>query len=225
MARDSSSNETPPVVKARRFLGWFAIFGKPGVTERFKTLLIVFLGLLAASQSVSINMLLPMKERIPYFVESDTVTGRVVKTDKAARQFKPGESNIRFFLGQWVQEVMTIDSRTKEFLLPAANLMTRGQARDELREWLTKDKVLERLANNPLLKRSVHVVSKSDVGGNVMLVRVELEERDGSAGQSRVIRKVITVHYVLLPSEKEDELDDNPIGFFVTHFVVNDENS
>ena len=225
MARDSSSNETPQAVKTRRFLGWFAVFGKPGVTERFKTLLIVFLGLLAASMSVSINMLLPLKERVPYFVESDTVTGRVVKTDKAARQFKPGESNIRYFISQWVLDAMTIDSRTKEYLIPAAYLKTRGQARDELRDWLTKDKTLERLVDNPLLKRSVHIVSKSVVGDGVMLVRVELEERDGSNGQSKVIRKVMTIHYVLLPSEKEEELDDNPIGFFITHFVINDENS
>lgn len=224
MARNAS-NETPQVVKARRFLGWFAIFGKPGVGDRLKTLLIVFLGVLVVSMSVSINMLLPLKERVPYFVESDSVTGRVVKTDKAARQFKPSEVNIRYFISQWVQDALTIDVRTKEYLIPSAYLKTRGQAKNELRDWLIKDKTLERLSDSPMLKRSVHIVSKSEVTDGVMLVRVELEERDGSNAQPRIIRKVITIQYVLLPSEKEEDLDGNPIGFFITHFVINDENS
>lgn len=224
MADNFGSNENPQAIKERRFRGWFGAFGKHNVTERSKTLLIVFLGILAFSESVTINMLFPLKERVPYWVESDPLSGRVVKSDKVARQFKPDEANIRYFIGKWVENAMTIDSRTKEYLIPDAYLMTRGQARDELREWLVKDRTLERLDENPLLKRSVHIVSRSSVGDSgVMLVRVELEERDGANSAPRVTRKVISVQYATVPSDKEEELDANPIGFCVTHFVVNNE--
>ena len=76
--------------------------------------------------------MLPLKERIPYFVEADARSGEVRSSTSVAQIFKPDEKNLRFFLGRWTTNLLTIDTRSKEYLLPESYMYLRGAA---LAEW------------------------------------------------------------------------------------------
>lgn len=217
--------DPPPATLGRRFQGWYAFAEKPNLQARRMGIVAVFALVLAGIEGVALIQLMPLKERVPYFVEVEAGTGQVSASAKTAAKFDPGEANIRFFLNKWVTNAFTIDpARTKELLLPEAYAFTRGAARDQLRTWIgLTDKTLERMADNNQLRRDVKIASISFIAPGVVMVRAVFSERTGGSNTLIERRKAITINFGLLPTEKDEDILWNPIGLYINHFVINDE--
>lgn len=191
---------------------------------RGRMLVATFAGI-AILEAVALAGLTPLKERAPYFVEVEQATGRVMASDRAARDFAPDDNNKRYFIKDWVQSMFSIDgARSKGVLLPRAKSMTRSKASTQYSEWLDRDRTLARLIEDPDLSRSVEVRSISFVPGadSVAIVRA-MFHADSKYGGRQSEGKVITLHFAIIPPQTDEEILRNPIGLYITEFNVDSE--
>lgn len=202
-----------------------AMQGKEKAAAGRSRILVATLAGIALIEAATIMQMMPLKERVPYFVEVEQTTGRVAPSDRAAKTFVADENNKRYFIKDWVQAMFSIDqARTKAILLPRAKSMTRGKATNQYSEWLDRDQTLRRMIEEPELSRSVELRSISFVPGaeNVAIIRA-LFHTEGKYGGRKTDGKVITVTFALIPPETDEEILQNPIGLFVTEFNVDSE--
>ncbi len=202
-----------------------AIAAKDKAARARSRLLVGGLLALALLEGFALWQLIPLKERVPYFVEVERATGRVVASEQVARSFSPDEANRRYFLKEWAQSLLTIDPvRSKSDLLPRARAMVRSKAVEQFDAWIERDQTLKRLVERPDLSRAAEVVSISFVPGaeNVAMIRLVLTTRSkyDSAVQDG---KVLTVHYALVPPQTDEEILRNPIGLVITDFAIDNE--
>jgi type IV secretory pathway component VirB8 len=214
-----NEDRTPPGASLKGLEFWLHAFEAPRVQAR-RSLIVACLALIVVfAQGVAIMLMLPLKERVPYFIEAETSTGRVIASEKTAIQFKVDQINLRYHLGEWAKNLLTIDSRTKEYLLPASYILCRAGALEDWRRWVDEtDKPLDKLVRNPTSRREALIVSVSFISNGVAQIRVVLRER----GKSDV-RKAIIVHYAILPPTTDEEVHANPIGLNITNFTISDE--
>lgn len=199
--------------------------GKEKAARGRNSLLIGGLVGVALIQGVALVSMLPLKERIPYYLEVEQATGRVVPTSNVAKSFIPDENNKRYFLKEWVAAMFSIDQlRSRDILLPKAKSMSRGKAIGHYTGWLSRDKTIERMIEKPELTRVVQVKSISFVPGaeNVAIIRATFRT-EGVAGEALEEGKVITLSYAIVPPQTDEEILRNPIGLFITEFNVDSE--
>lgn len=210
-------NDTPLAAKGREFKGWLKVFEDPRLENRQKnTLIVILLGAIIA-MSLALYGMAPLKQKVPYFVESDSNSGAVSISNKVAREFKPDQSNAAYFIKVFIRDTLTIDSRlSPEIYLPEAFAMTRGNAVQQFRQFLVDSKIMDKIAADPNFKRDVKMISlPSFISESVALARYQL-----STEQKRY---AMTIHYAFIPPETDDERLRNPIGFYITDFVINEE--
>ncbi|MBZ0296607.1 MAG: type IV secretion system protein [Anaerolineae bacterium] len=216
-------DRTPPGARREGLGNWIEAFEAPRAQSRRLAFVASAVSAVAILQGIAIWQMLPLKERIPYFVEADARSGEVRSSTSVAQIFKPDEKNLRFFLGRWTTNLLTIDTRSKEYLLPESYMYLRGAALAEWSEWVTKrDQPLKKLVENANYRREARVSSISLVADGVALVRVTLVGRTG-ASAAQEIRKLVTIHYSFVPAESEDDVLKNPLGLYITHFTISDE--
>jgi len=174
------------------------------------------------AQGFAIKAILPLKERIPYFVETSS-SGAVSVSQKVGQEFKPEQNNIRYFINMWVRDSFSVDSRlTTELYFPEAYSMSRGNAIQEMRDYIIKNKIIEGITTNPNWKREPKISTVSFIADGVVLVRYSIYEI-GQTSADNGKKLAITIHYTLIPPTTEEEINHNPIGFFVTDFTINEE--
>lgn len=202
-----------------------AVEGKKKAAAGRNTFLIAGLAAIALIEAITIMQMVPLKERVPYFVEVERVTGRVAASDQAARNFIPDENNRRFFIKEWVQSMFAIDqARSKEHLLPRARAMVRSKAIAQYDDWLNRDKTILRMVETPDLSRTVEVRSISFVPGAESVAMVRVLFHTESKNTSKVTEgRVITINYVMVPPQTDEEILRNPIGLLITEFNVDSE--
>lgn len=188
---------------------------------------VLLLGSLAVNIAMAIALasLMPLKERIPYFVASDKDTGLVQVSALAARKFTPGEQNIKYFAAKFVRELLTIDPyRTRNEFLPSAKMMVLSKAKTQVENFLTADNTLERMDKDPSLARNVSLqrITILPSAENVITAIVKLTTLSGNS-ESTTVTRAITLHYVLEPVKSDEEALHNPIGFYVTQFTIDEE--
>lgn len=201
------------------------IQGKEKAAAGRSRILVAALAGIALVEALTIMQMVPLKERVPYFVEVEQTTGRVMPSDRAAKTFVADENNKRYFIKDWVQAMFSIDqARTKGILLPRAKAMTRSKATNQYSEWLDRDQTLLHMIEEPELSRSIELRSISFVPGaeSVAIIRA-LFHTEGKYGGRKSEGKVITVTYALIPPETDEEILRNPIGLFITEFNVDSE--
>lgn len=213
----NKGNDAPLAAKGREFKGWLRVFEDPRLENRKQITIIVFLLLAIVAMALALLALTPLKETKPYFVESDGQSGAVAVSTRVAKEFTPDKNNIIYFIKLYVRNVLTVDSRlTTELYFPEAYAMSRGNAIQQLRQHIVNNKILESIADNPNLKRDVKLISlPSFISDKVVLARYQFT--DGNK------RYAMTIHYALIPPETDEDRLRNPIGFYVTDFVINEE--
>ena len=177
------------------------------------------------AMGISLAALMPLKERIPYFVSSNKDSGLVQVSTLAARQFTPNEQNIKYFAAKFVRELLTIDPyRTKNEFLPSAKTVVLSKAKTQVENFLTADNTLERMAKDPSLARNVALqrITILPSAENVITAIVKLTTLSGN-GAATTVTKAITLHYALEPIKSDAEALRNPIGFYVTQFTMDEE--
>jgi type IV secretory pathway component VirB8 len=209
---------------------FFAAFIKP-LSDKFVLLLILLVvSVVAITEGIGLIELIPMQERVPYFLEVErdatgNPTGRVERSTAIASKFTATEANKRYFINRWLQMVMPIDQKlTVKVNLPKAISWTRGNATNQLQDWVDKkEKIAERMERDPTLTRELDSASINFISDTVAIAHVTLIERSHGIANPIPIRKVLTIEHALVPLEKEEQEYENSIGLTITGFVVNDD--
>lgn len=176
-------------------------------------------------QTIALTGLMPLKERIPYFVVARQDTGQVSVSTDEAQKFVPSALNIKYFAAKFIRELLTIDPyRTKSELLPAARMMVLSKGKAQFNQFLQADHVLERMDRDPSLVRQVQIRHIVILPGapNVVSADVKLVTLSSTAAPVTVT-KTVTLHYALMPVSDENQALTDPIGFYVTQFEIDEE--
>jgi type IV secretory pathway component VirB8 len=135
-----------------------------------------------------------------------------------ASVFKVDRVMIKAELRNWVEKLYTInaDELVRENLR-YVETRSKSEAVGQLANWRREEKVFERLLTAPQLKRDAKVTSidvdRNDGVAFLTLLTVETGSPDTAPKRLR-----FTVNYVTEPSDREEVLTRNPLGFYVTHF-------
>lgn len=213
------ANRTPKV-SATALNGYLDTIESSRTQSRRYFSIILLLAAAVLVLAVGLAATAPLKEKVPYFVEVESATGRVDVSTRTAQEFVPTEASVRYFIGRWVVDTFTIDEATRSQRLPSSWSFMRGPARDQWnRIILEGERPTERLAERPDFRRSVEFVAPPQIVANgAVIVRIDLVE-----GRTVVGRKQISLRYALLPPETDEDILRNPIGLWITDFGVVDE--
>lgn len=183
----------------------------------------VAFGAIALIEGVALVGLLPLKEKVPYFITVDPNSGKVIEDSSvmSIKDYKPADVQKAFFIRRWVENALTLDSaRSKKYLFPEAYRFLKGGSREQFKTWLAEDKSLERLIENPLLARHVRNLNINFVKDSDSAVVRFVLETTGQRGESLMQKKSGAIRYSINPA---DATEDNPLGFYILDFNMKDE--
>lgn len=203
---------------------WFERMGSP-VVERDRYFVLAALLALAFIGLVGTLMhMMPLSRVAPWVVQVDKMTGEARAQPVAAQAYKPGANEKQYFIIRWVRGLLELDPNTTERALLEVYENCRGKAVDEFTDFVNKTKPIVRVRTETGLTRVVEIKSYTPLNDQSALVRVVTEERTLNKG---AIRRslVVAVHYAIDPPDTETKVMKNPIGLFITHFAINEDNS
>lgn len=168
---------------------------------------------------IALWQLFPLKTVVPYLVHVDPETGQMKGKPVAAEQFK-GQVSDRMIGAEaraFVRRMVTIDPFVTRSNLEQVAKRVTGKASAEFREFLGAERPFERLAKTPGLVRTAESLTVDASQKNVAFVFVQTAERI-SSGEPIVTKWRFTLHYVIDPAVDPHGIEENPLGFVVTHF-------
>jgi len=176
-------------------------------------------------QGIAVAGLFPLKERIPYFVVTRSETGEVHVSDLATQRFNPSEMNVKYFAARFIRQLLTIDPyRSKSELLPAAHTALLSKGKAEFAQFLSTDHTLEKMDKDPSLARQVQIQRIIILPSAENVISADVRLTTLSAGSAPITTtKTVTLHYALMPIADEKQAINNPIGFYVTQFSIDEE--
>jgi len=201
---------------------WFESVGTPVVERARYFILAALLAIAFISLVVTLMRMMPLTRVEPFYVQVDQVTGEAVATRGAAKSYKPGEAEKRYFIVLWVRYLLELDPHATERNLAYVYETSRGKAIDEFTDFVNKKKPIVRVRTEPGLTRTVEIKSFSPLNEQSALIRLVTEER-GINRQTIRNSYVVTIHYAIEPPDTEAKILKNPIGLFVTHFAINED--
>ncbi|NDU86135.1 MAG: type IV secretion system protein [Ferrovum sp.] len=218
--RDVLPEGAPPVVQPRVARSWFEVQGAVVVERNRWFLVSLFLSGALVLTGGALLGLLPLKTVVPFVLEK-AENGAVSVTSVQAQAYRPGDAEKRFFLAQWVRQLLTIDPHLSPTYLAEAYQVTRSKATVEFTDWIQRNQPMAELRKDPTLTRTVSISSVSIIEDGAALVRVVTERRNSGNPLAQIEKFVITMHFSVVPPEREEDILKNPAGLFVTHFLVN----
>jgi len=225
MSKSSSTGQKPPNVSLRNLNKYLNVVEAPKLENRRVWLMLFALTGAVLLMAIGIMRMLPLKERIPYVIQVETNhrgehTGNVTVNTSGARSFTPEEVHIRYFLGKWAINLLTIDERSRTIRLPETQVLLRGDALRDWSRYITEtERPLHKLVENPAFRQRAELISITFLSEKTIMIRAKLTDN-----QARKERRVqITLNFALLPPASETEIFRNPIGLWITTFGVNDE--
>lgn len=203
---------------------WFERMGSPVVERDRYFVLAAIIGLAFIALVLALMAMMPLSRAVPYSVQVDKITGEARAERSSAQIYKPGNPEKQYFLTRWVRQLMELDANTTSKALTEVFEGTRGKATDEFTDFMAKTKPLVRIRTEPGLVRNVEIKSYSPINDQSVMIRFATEER--AMGQKTVRRNyVVTLHIAIDPPNTEAAIMKNPLGLFVTHFAINEDNS
>jgi len=225
MSKSSSTGPKPPNVSLRNLNKYLNVVEAPKLENRRVWLMLFALTGAVLLMAIGIMRMLPLKERIPYVIQVETNsrgehTGNVTVNTSGARSFTPEEVHIRYFIGKWAINLLTIDERSRTIRLPETQVLLRGDALRDWNRYITEtERPLHKLVENPAFRQRAELISITFLSEKAIMIRAKLTDN-----QARKERRVqITLNFALLPPATETDIYRNPIGLWITTFGVNDE--
>ena len=166
---------------------------------------------------VSIAYMTPLVKTIPYMIKVDNDSGQVVAKPVQMDEFKVESKMVAAEARNFVRNLMSIDPFLSRRDLDRAASRVVGKASTELKEYLSSERPFERMAKTPGLIRTTEINSADASQKNIVFVFAQTSERI-SSGAPILTKWRFTIHYVIEPSLSEKSLQDNPLGFVITHF-------
>ena len=164
-----------------------------------------------------IAFMTPLVKTIPYMVKVDNDSGQVVAKPIQMDEFKVESKMIAAEARHFVRNLMSIDPFLSRRDLDRAASRVVGKASAELKEYLSTERPFERMAKTPCLVRTTEINSADASQKNIVFVFAQTSERI-STGAPIMTKWRFTIHYVIEPALSEKSLQDNPLGFVITHF-------
>jgi len=222
MANQTSFAPPKAKVSLQRLLEAASAIETPRLVQRWAIAMAAVSSTLAIILGISLVILLPLKEYVPYFLVERSDTS-VVASNQVGQRFVPSDSNIIYFASKFVRELLTIDEQMR-FVLPATIEWTRGAATQQWLNFVNQvDRPAERLAKDPTLRRQIsfegspQIISGSAEARSGTIV-IFLREMTTSANSGQKTQRVrFTMDYVLVPPNDYKSIVANPIGFYVTN--------
>lgn len=216
---DSKTISAPDHIYDKSRKGWYESFGA-SMVEKNRYFMLLLISLLAiVALAISFSFLMPMKTVVPYAIrvhDDGTVDAQIM----TQANYVPGEPEKRYFIGQWVEGILTIDPTLSEIYLPASYRMTMGRATEELRKMIETQKPIER-AKIDGIKRKAEVTNISFITPEVAMVVVDtVTSRKGYTGEIREKYRV-SVKFSIIQPKTEEEIMNNPIGLYVSDYTIN----
>jgi len=177
--------------------------------------LIEFLLILALVLAMS--FMAPLVKTIPYMVKVDNDSGQVLAKPVQIEEFKVESKLIAAEARHFVRNLMSIDPFLTRRDLDRAASRVVGKATTDLKEYLSTERPFERMAKTPGLIRTTEINSADASQKNIVFVFAQTSERI-SSGPPILTKWRFTIHYVIEPAMTEKSLQDNPLGFVITHF-------
>jgi type IV secretory pathway TrbF-like protein len=206
--------------KAR--IKWFEQYGSAVVGSNRMFFLAMSMVVAVVALCITIMMMMPLKTVQPYLVKVNA-DGMPTATPVAMESYRPGEAEKKYFLSDWAVKLLTLDRFLTNKNLLDAYARARDKAIPEFAEYVETNKPAEALRLDPNLTRIAKIRSVAFISDGAALVRAALETRSGK-GQAITRKNVIlTIHYSLIPPRTEQEIFDNPIGLYITHFALSED--
>lgn len=207
-------------IKARQI--WFEQYGSSVMNRNRLFIIAVLEAIVIFVMGIAIASLTPLKTVVPYVVKVHT-DGQVSTSPIGSKVYQPGDNEKQYFLAEWSTKLLTLDRFVTIKNLESAFYKTRNKATSEFSDYIDQYKPAEKLKQDQSLTRSVTIRSISFVADGSALVRASLETR--SLNQSAPDKKniIITIHYSIVPPQTQQDILDNPIGLYITHFAINED--
>lgn len=167
-------------------------------------------------------LLFPLKQSVPYIIETHTDGSVTVPDQTEAVKYNPSAETLDFFIRRWVTDAFAINQySTVQSLDPRARALLRGENAIKIYDdFVKKDRKFETLVDDPTLIRDVDVVSVTPIAGtkNGVIADVKLiTHKNGARSEDR---KLVTIYYELATLSDRKDIKINPIGLFITDFKV-----
>lgn len=212
----SMLRNTPPVAQlesAQKFSELYGNAATHGTRWFLFAMLMLFInGLL----SFSLVLLVPLKQVVPYLVETNAEKLIVAQPFKA-EQFRPDTRFVKAEATTYVRNLMTIDPYLTRGGFESAMRRSSDKAIGKVKEVIATDQPFERLAKQPGLVREAVVTSVDASQPGLIFVTVTTKERI-SQNPPMVENWRFTIHYKTVPPESEAQLMDNPLGINFSYF-------
>lgn len=184
--------------------------------DRF-ALLAILSTLTTALAVAGIIFMLPLKTIAPYLIETDS-TGKTVAVGPV-KEYNPTQAQIHYETAKWTEMLWGVDRVLVEANLEDAYTKTRGKAADVFRQYVATYRPIERSKSDPSLSVAVQVKAVNFLPNDkqTALVRFEVTERRKNA-KPKIDIYMMTLHFAIIPPKNEEEIRENPVGFFVTDF-------
>lgn len=178
--------------------------------------------LASVAMAVVVVAMFPLKEMQPYVIEVKPDGSVDVPRQASAVEYNPKFETISFFLRRWVVDAFIINQySTVQTNDPRARMFLRGaNAIGAYKDFLASDGKFDLMARDPTLTRDVEVLGITPIAGikNGVVVDVKLVTRSG--GNAKEDRRTVTIYYEFFKLEDRKDIENNPIGIFITDFKV-----
>ncbi|WP_019583736.1 type IV secretion system protein [Thioalkalivibrio sp. ALE16] len=164
----------------------------------------------------SIASLTPLKEVTPYVIETDNI-GRTEVSNARAIEFTPSEIQLRYFLAEWTNQMMTIRPGVTSQNLPKAFNKTRGTASSQFREHLDSYDPIGRSTDSPEVTVDTQIRSINFLSDGAAVIQFYTETRSPNRATGREDYSLV-VNYETFRPQTEEQILENPVGLVVTNF-------
>lgn len=215
---------TPPNVFEKARSAHADLYGTASM-EKQRWFLVAISALFIAMLCVAaVWRLTPLKQTVPYFVETDSNSGLVKKVVQV-ENVPPSEAVIRAEAAKWVEAVYTIDPRLTSTNFKWANARAADQAIAQFREYRSEERVYERIQEEKAFIRDAKVTAvDAGVDGTAFVYVTTTDRRGSNEPTEKDIRRFrVTLHYKLSPATVQEDLLSNPLGMFITYFSAREE--
>lgn len=171
--------------------------------------------------SIAIMALTPLKTVTPYMIQVDNI-GRTQAVPAAVTEFKPSEAQLRYFLAEWVYQVMTVRPGITTPNLAKAFDKVQMAAIEQFRSHIAAYRPVERSVESPDNTADVSIKAVNFLPEKNALIQFSVIETEKSGGK-KTQDYSITIHYDTYVPQTEEQILKNPIGLVIKNFSLSRE--
>jgi type IV secretory pathway component VirB8 len=227
---DAFEQDFPDAAFAKARNEYYASMGTPVVDRARLFILCVVLGLIAVVEGIALIVVTPLKTTEPYVIAVDAPRGVVSNQPREVRRaadYTPERPVLERELFQFVERLYSINSDYPKGVQDGhrqAYAYTRGRASIVFREFMDREQPYQRQKATKGLVRTLEKTTMSfQEDGKLVLIRFKTMERSEDRPTAIVRDWLMTVQFTREQPTTRAELDQNPLGIYVTHFEIVEE--